>query len=150
MLDYYCSGPPFNMYKNHDPTITWWILGPHDHRRTERYVASSHNNTILTPPTNRTSNNNLDSNRLVLNDSPLHSTYELCNSKTSVGPDFVNVQEGFFCCMTSRVTYPICKDGVTDNCFDMNSKTKITGGKVSRTTPYTSVIDWTTNNLGNL
>lgn len=82
-------------------------------------------------------------NRLV-SDSEKHAAGRLCESETSVGPDFVNVVEGIFCCMISKKTYPICGPGVEDNCFNLDVKSLVLGGKVAGDTPYTRVVDWTT------
>lgn len=45
--------------------------------------------------------------------------------------------------MTSRVTYSVFKNNVTDNCF-MDAKAKIINGEAHINSPCTSVADWRT------
>jgi hypothetical protein len=57
-----------------------------------------------------------------------HSAKELCESKTSFGPDFVNVEEGYFCDMDAKRAWPLCNEVTTNNCFD-NAANRMVGGK---------------------
>jgi hypothetical protein len=47
----------------------------------------------------------------------------LCESETSLGPDFANTSEGLFCDMGDKILYTICNEGSETNCFDLASKT---------------------------
>lgn len=51
-----------------------------------------------------------------------HSAIEVCESKSSWGPDFVSVTEGIFCDMCERRSYPLCSEKETGACFDMATK----------------------------
>jgi len=57
-----------------------------------------------------------------------HSAKALCESATSFGPDFVNVEEGYFCDMDAKRMWPLCTDEITNNCFN-NAANKMIGGK---------------------
>lgn len=37
-----------------------------------------------------------------------HSAYEICGSDTSVGPDFLHIDEGQFCDMKTKTLWPVC------------------------------------------
>lgn len=64
-------------------------------------------------------------NHLVSSDYKYHSAKELCNSETSLGPDFVNLREGIFCDMGAKQIWPICNDdsGITHACFNYTNRT---------------------------
>lgn len=69
------------------------------------------------------------------------SAYELCEDALSMGPDFVNIPEGKFCRMSDKTLWPTCdhqrsKVGPTDDCFDVESRQLVVGGKVTRSKPY--------------
>lgn len=54
------------------------------------------------------------------------SAVSICGAPSSVGPDFVNINEETFCRMTDRVVFPTCKPqdliGSRDrSCFDVES-----------------------------
>ncbi|KUI63258.1 hypothetical protein VP1G_10403 [Cytospora mali] len=57
----------------------------------------------------------------------------LCNSKTAVGPDYVNVPEGYFCRMADRTLFPLCDlndaEGLHEDCFDMKSEDLVMKGR---------------------
>jgi hypothetical protein len=50
-----------------------------------------------------------------------HSVEQLCNSLSSVSPDFVSYAERKFCNMSTRVLWSLCSTNVTTGCFDTNS-----------------------------
>ncbi|KAG6357399.1 hypothetical protein INS49_013276 [Diaporthe citri] len=64
----------------------------------------------------------------------------LCENGMSMGPDFVNIPEGKFCRMSDKTLWPTCDHrpqvGPTDDCFDVESKQLVVGGKVTRSEPY--------------
>ncbi|KAL4963715.1 uncharacterized protein BDV14DRAFT_201684 [Aspergillus stella-maris] len=85
---------------------------------------------------------------LVVSDSQHHSATKLCQSETSMGPDFVHHGENLFCDMENKIPYPICGGGAnsTATCFDMESHNLVEGGPggfVKRANPYTKVRNWT-------
>ena len=80
---------------------------------------------------------------LVLDDSDNRTGKALCESSTSVGPDFVNTAEGSFCRMSDKKLFPLCDDKTTDNCFNSESRQLIVNGVAARDSPYKGVLDWT-------
>lgn len=60
--------------------------------------------------------------QLVISDVACHSAKEVCESKTSAGPDFVSTAEGLFCDMESKSLWPLCSESLTDSCFDLNER----------------------------
>jgi hypothetical protein len=59
-----------------------------------------------------------------------HSAKELCESSTSMGPDFVSIEEGFFCDMDAKKAWPLCNAEITNGCFDVQ-KNQMVGGKIN-------------------
>ncbi|KAL2870153.1 uncharacterized protein BJX67DRAFT_370502 [Aspergillus lucknowensis] len=84
--------------------------------------------------------------QLVISDSVHHSARRLCDSETSMGPDFAHTGERRFCDMGAKVLYPFCGGGwnSTSSCFDLNAQRLIGNGLESRdsASPYTTVRDW--------
>ncbi|RDL30377.1 Uncharacterized protein BP5553_10255 [Venustampulla echinocandica] len=68
--------------------------------------------------------------QLVISEHSGHSAAEVCESKTSWGPDFISVVEGIYCDMCERRSYPLCNNKVVragggsanGTCFHMESK----------------------------
>ncbi|KAL1866689.1 hypothetical protein Daus18300_006633 [Diaporthe australafricana] len=64
--------------------------------------------------------------QLVVSTKRSHSSTatELCDSETSFGPDFVSTEEGLFCSMSQKKTFPLCnRNGEADasTCFDLDA-----------------------------
>ncbi|PKS08638.1 hypothetical protein jhhlp_005025 [Lomentospora prolificans] len=73
------------------------------------------------------------SERLIVTPHAKHSAVELCNSETSWGPDEVSLTERMFCDMETKSLYPLCKNGIEENCFDLEKKFLILpGGKTEQ------------------
>ncbi|KAL2272441.1 hypothetical protein FJTKL_06562 [Diaporthe vaccinii] len=72
-------------------------------------------------PTRRRRFNN--DRRLVVSSLPAHSADELCRHPTSRGPSFVSLTEGTHCDMETRDVLPLCTDGLTTACFDLEAET---------------------------
>lgn len=75
------------------------------------------------------------------------SAIALCGSALSMGPDYVNIPEGKFCRMSDKTLWPTCdhrskKVGPTDDCFDVESRQLVVGGKVTRSKPYSKEINF--------
>ncbi|PVH75622.1 hypothetical protein DL98DRAFT_536434 [Cadophora sp. DSE1049] len=90
-----------------------------------------------------------EENQLVISEDTGHSAVEVCESLSSWGPDFVSVQEGIFCDMCLRKTYPLCGGGggATRTCFDLEKKQLIALARVRRSEGvpvkrYVSVRHW--------
>lgn len=63
--------------------------------------------------------------RLVVSSLPAHSADELCRHPMSRGPHFVSLTEGTHCNMDTRELSPLCTDGLTTGCFDLEAETAV-------------------------
>lgn len=66
--------------------------------------------------------------QLVVSSKGSHSATEVCDSETSFGPDFISTEEGVFCSMSQKKTFPICgREGssTADACFDLKTNTLV-------------------------
>ncbi len=166
-MDYLCNaGPPFKMhvYPDEDPSgITYWTLGsrrsnetPDVNKRGGGATATAYGPSKFpvsarfqqegrhSHGSNETSDHsNLHFKHLVVDDNPKHTGRDLCESPTSLGPDFFSVADGSFCRMADKTLWPVCKGNVADNCFDADVRQLIVGGVAARDSPYENVIDWT-------
>lgn len=74
------------------------------------------------------------------------SAIELCEDALSMGPDYVNIPEGKFCRMSDKTLWPTCdrqrQVGPRDDCFDVDSRQLVLGGKVTRSKPYAREINY--------
>ncbi|KAH7364526.1 hypothetical protein BKA65DRAFT_140110 [Rhexocercosporidium sp. MPI-PUGE-AT-0058] len=64
--------------------------------------------------------------RLITSSYEGHSALNLCNSESSLGPDFVALSEGFYCDMDNKQAYPLCVVGSGDDrdaCFNTTTNT---------------------------
>ncbi|KAK4184261.1 hypothetical protein QBC35DRAFT_535110 [Podospora australis] len=61
--------------------------------------------------------------RLVASNSDAHSSVELCESETSLGPDFISLAEGLYCNMETSELLPLCVEGrsETEDCFHLDT-----------------------------
>lgn len=78
--------------------------------------------------------------QLVVSTQHSHNATEVCDSDTSAGPDFVSTEEGVFCSMSQKKTFPICghdsdsnKDDIDANkdtsvCFDLATNALVMPG----------------------
>lgn len=161
--DFLCNqGPPFKMYQYTDvkdpKTITHWTLSNKNKRETAISYAPSENPVSArfrhsqegikyrrangTDDTSASANPH--TNRLVMSKSAQHSAEGLCQSDTSVGPDFVNVADGTFCRMSDKTLFSVCDGAKTvDNCFNTDLQQLVVNGAVTRDKAYSSVLDWT-------
>jgi hypothetical protein len=85
--------------------------------------------------------------RLVVSPHGAHNATALCESETSMGPDFVSLPEGLHCDMETREVLPLCGAGVAGPCFDLGASTEATGNATKRdgtvkTKTYARVITW--------
>lgn len=59
--------------------------------------------------------------RLIVSSLDAHSADELCRHPMSLGPDFVSLTERTHCDMQTREVLPLCMDGLTTGCFDLEA-----------------------------
>ena len=165
-MDYLCTaGPPFKLHNfpDSDPnTLTHWVLGSDNTQQEEKVFEQREKREIRTsyyPPSKpvsarytrqqqqnypRASNGTTGLfNSLVVDDNKDRSGKALCESPTSVGPDFVNIADGTFCRMSDKTLFPVCDAETTDNCFNAESNQLTINGVAARDTPYEGVLDWT-------
>lgn len=60
---------------------------------------------------------------LIISNHQSHSAQELCESETSIGPDFVSTNESVFCDMAAKEWWPLCSSTITTSCFELNTQT---------------------------
>ncbi|RYP08225.1 hypothetical protein DL764_002040 [Monosporascus ibericus] len=138
MIDHLCNaGPPFKMhnYPDTDPTsITAWVLDSlhSDDATATSYAPSKHpvsarfQGNRRHPRSNETYHSGPSFRNFVIDDNVEHTGRELCESPTSLGPDYMNIAEGTFCRMSDKTLWPL-----------------VIGGVAARDLPYENVIDWT-------
>ncbi|KAI1774803.1 hypothetical protein F4818DRAFT_418994 [Hypoxylon cercidicola] len=161
-IDHLCNaGPPFKMYQYADvkdpKSITYY---PISNKRDEETAISYAPPTYATsakfrrgsshyPRSNGTdaSGKNPHFNRLVMSNAAQHTAVGLCESETSLGPDFLNVADGTFCRMSDKTLWPVCDAAaqIVDNCFNKDLQQLIVNGLSTRDTPYENVVDWTSS-----
>lgn len=59
---------------------------------------------------------------VIISDYKAHNASEVCGSSTSRGPSFVSTQDGTYCDMSDKTTYPVCSATVTTGCFNVDTK----------------------------
>ncbi|KAI0532371.1 hypothetical protein GGR58DRAFT_523129 [Xylaria digitata] len=157
--NYLCTaGPPFTMHEppnNHTNKISFWVPGEQGGNAAQsdngdRVVASAYGASKQVKPrddnstTNKFTTQALMDMSLVVSDDESHSAEKLCDSPTSVGPDFFNSLTGTFCRMSEKTVWSACGRGnVTDNCFNDILNQLVINGIAARDEPYTRVLDWT-------
>ncbi|KAI9041355.1 uncharacterized protein KD926_006931 [Aspergillus affinis] len=63
---------------------------------------------------------------IVISDAKQHSAKRLCQSDTSMGPDFAHTGEELFCDMDTKTLYAFCQVHDTETCFDLDSQSLLT------------------------
>jgi hypothetical protein len=64
-------------------------------------------------------NSACNNHQIVVSDYDTHSAAELCDSPTSVGPDFISTKENIYCDMCAHQMWSLCSTAVELGCFDM-------------------------------
>ncbi|KAK5941092.1 hypothetical protein PMZ80_006369 [Knufia obscura] len=86
--------------------------------------------------------------RLVVSKIKQHSAIEVCNSQSSLGPDFLSMSEMMFCDMSEKTLWPVCVDETASYCFNMDTQT-VKGSISSLPTTsqplFTNVTDFNTH-----
>lgn len=79
---------------------------------------------------------------LVISSVTEHSAVGLCSHVNSVGPDFVNVVERWFCRMSDKRLFPLCGGCTVVDCFSVDSMVLVVGGEGRQTSPYKITTRW--------
>lgn len=86
--------------------------------------------------------------RLIVSKMEQHSAIEVCNSQSSLGPDFLSMTEMMFCDMSEKTLWSVCVDESASYCFDMDTQT-VKGSTSSLPTSsqplFTNVTDFNTH-----
>ncbi|KAM5445194.1 hypothetical protein MaudCBS49596_007783 [Microsporum audouinii] len=112
-----CNGIDFGLRDEHDPNVI------HHYTKKRSTPVRAYQASVPRPEWAATD--------LVISDSKHHSAKKLCMSDTSMGPDFVHIDEGLFCDMGTKVLYPFCGEDGGTQCFDMKTHTISTGPKMN-------------------
>ncbi|KAI1131669.1 hypothetical protein F5Y10DRAFT_262046 [Nemania abortiva] len=83
--------------------------------------------------------------RLIVSHIPGHSAIEVCESETSWGPDFVSMAEGLYCNMETHELLPLCGNGLTKGCFEINGTVgaaTIAVGDSKKIMKPSKVVEW--------
>ncbi|KAL9625291.1 MAG: hypothetical protein Q9160_000693 [Pyrenula sp. 1 TL-2023] len=86
--------------------------------------------------------------RIVVSDDSSHSARELCESPSSMGPDFYHTVEQLYCDMCSKHLYPVCTEIVTNDCFNKDTQKVVPKPGLQERAPekkYDTLVDWTTS-----
>ena len=62
------------------------------------------------------------SDEVVISSLKGNDVFDLCNSDTSLGPDFASLPNNMFCDMSTKTLWPLCGDPATEDCFDVDEK----------------------------
>ncbi|KAG9513391.1 hypothetical protein KCU93_g10075, partial [Aureobasidium melanogenum] len=128
----YCQIPSLAFDKDNDPGYILYKRG--DNKTTTSLitsVADTVSDTISSAVKQLRTGNLLSDTPLVQSNIPEHSAIDLCESKTSVGPDFVSTVEGVMCDMGTKQHMPLCAIGVLGRCFDLKTTSVLVDGLLS-------------------
>ncbi|KAK4164067.1 hypothetical protein QBC43DRAFT_289300 [Cladorrhinum sp. PSN259] len=81
-------------------------------------------------------------NRLIVSNSAAHRATELCESETSLGPDFVSLAEGLYCNMENSDIPPLCKAAGQTDCFQLEGKAHVKRDGATVEKGYDVVLEW--------
>jgi hypothetical protein len=94
---------------------------------------------------NNITGNIFNDSRLVKSMIPTHSAVDVCESKTSVGPDFVSMVDGMYCDMGTKELLPLCVPGLLGKCFSLETTSVVLDnilGLVGSVFKYSSIEEW--------
>ena len=80
---------------------------------------------------------------LVMSHNPAHTATELCRDPMSHGPSLVSFEEGVYCDMETKTTWPLCtgaKDEV--GCYDWKAHTLVKSKVRKRDMRYSNIMEW--------
>lgn len=70
-------------------------------------------------------NGNFKPGHLVISNIQTHSAKEVCESETSIGPDFVSTVEGIFCDTEVKEWWYLCSGSITTGCFNLHTQSMV-------------------------
>jgi len=79
---------------------------------------------------------------LIVSHHTQHNATALCTSPESRGPDFISFDEGVFCDMTTRITWPLCCESDNEDCYDWKTHSLVERKLRKRKIRYLSIIEW--------
>jgi hypothetical protein len=94
---------------------------------------------------NNITGNIFNDSRLVKSMVPTHSAVDVCESETSVGPDFVSMVDRMYCDMGKKELLPLCVPGLLGKCFSLETTTVFLDnvlGLVDSVFRYSSIEEW--------
>ena len=138
----FCNGIDFGLRDEPDPnTITYATKGA-----TKEATSEKHKRRAAAAAASALRRRNAwVAEELVVSDSKSHSAQRLCESESSMGPDFVHTEEGLFCDMATKTLYEFCTEDKTEACYNPDTQA-VVGAKVARSLPYKRVRDWRRGN----
>lgn len=145
--NYFCNaGPPFAIRTDRDPNgVRYWTSKKRD-GIAEAFAPPTKSKLPRRQAPEDTTNNGtvsaLGQDQLVVDNNPSHPTASLCESQSSVGPDFANIADGQFCRMSDKTLWPICDEQITDSCFNLDIQELVINGIAARTQKYDKVLTW--------
>ncbi|KAL4880359.1 hypothetical protein BJY04DRAFT_80531 [Aspergillus karnatakaensis] len=132
-----CNDIDFGFRTEQDPSVVnFWVPGKQRREQNDRRMRARRE--VRAPWT---------ASQLVISDNKQHSANRLCDSETSMGPDFAHTGERVFCDMGAKIKYPFCDESNngTTTCFDAETQHLTGTEELQRRAienPYARVRDW--------
>lgn len=89
--------------------------------------------------------NIFNDSRLVKSMIASHSAVDVCESDTSVVPDFVSIADGMYCDMGKKELLPLCAPVLIGKCFSLDTASVLLDnvfGVVESVFRYSSIEEW--------
>ncbi|KAH0565860.1 hypothetical protein GP486_000738 [Trichoglossum hirsutum] len=141
------SAPPENVLCSKPITVAHYDAGRDDSilpsfwgstRKSRRTLGSSKKD--FRPRSS--ASNSAFNETLIASHLPQHNATALCASPESRGPDFISFDEGVFCDMTNRITWPLCGETITNGCYDWKTHSFVDRKLRKRETDYSNIVEW--------
>ena len=83
------------------------------------------------------------SDMLVMSHNPLHTATELCRDPLSHGPSLVSFEEGVYCDMETKTTWPLCTGSKNEaGCYDWKTHALVESKERKRDMRYSNIMEW--------
>lgn len=125
----FCTPPVMNFHHDNPGEYDWSFWREGVQKRHEHKKVASHDGSSVRDP------------RIISSPHSEHSAQKLCESASSKGPDFVSLEEGIYCDMTTKTHWPLCSDSVSSSCYDWNTHSLVAGRRLMKRN-YEEVIEW--------